>query len=114
MHFNRQHNDLRAEVNPAIEVNDVLIEHPDAATRRAATDRRRLVGSVDGIDGAAAILRSSTQGIAATARHEARQLGLARNHLCGRDPVRPLGLPRNGLHARPSKALAADSYAVSN
>ena len=44
----------------------------------------------------------------------ARQIGLARDHLGRRIPVRPLGLARNLFDARPGEALAADADAVAD
>src|SRR6202034_3152835 len=48
------------------------------------------------------------------ARHKARQIRLACDHLCWRMPVRPFRLAADGLLAGPGKALAADADAVAN
>src|SRR5205085_6977573 len=46
--------------------------------------------------------------------HEARQVGLARDHLGRRRPIRPLGLLGDVLHAGPAEAVAADADAVAD
>ncbi len=65
----------------------------DAARGDELADRRGLVGAVDAIDGGAEIHRARAEGIAG-ARHEARQIGLALDHLGRRMPIRPFGLAR--------------------
>jgi hypothetical protein len=52
--------------------------------------------------------------IAVAAGHEARQVGLALDHLRRRRPVRPLGLALDRLGAGPGEALAADADAVTH
>src|ERR1039457_3048797 len=53
-------------------------------------------------------------GLPGAAGDHARQLRLARDHLLRRIPVRPLGLARDMLHARPGEALATDADAVAD
>ena len=69
---------------------------------------------MDAIDGAAEIHGAGAELIAGTPGHEARQVGLALEHLRRRDPIRPLGLARDCLHAGPSEAFAAHADAVAN
>ena len=57
---------------------------------------------------------ASAERITWPARHEARQIGLARNHLRRRMPVRPLCLVAHGLHAGPRKAFPADTDSVTD
>ena len=45
---------------------------------------------------------------------DARQIRLARDHLLRRIPIRPLGLARDLLDARPGEAFAADADAVAD
>src|SRR5208337_4996437 len=75
-------------------------------------DRFRLVGAMDTIDGLPEIERARAQGVAWTAGHEPRQIGLAFNHFRRRPPVRPLLLARNALQAGPLEAFAAHADAV--
>src|ERR1700689_4881849 len=72
------------------------------------------IGAVNAIDGTAEIHRASTERVAGTARHIARQIGLARDHLRRRYPIGPFRLPGDRLHARPGKAVAADADAVAH
>jgi len=46
------------------------------------------------------------------AGHEARQVGLAIQHVVRRDPIRPFALGGDLLHAGPGEALTADADAV--
>ena len=57
---------------------------------------------------------ASAERIAGAAGHETRQIGLARDHLRRRIPIRPFRLAADGLHAGPGKAVAADADAVTN
>src|SRR6202021_2170062 len=95
-------------------VRDVLVQHADTARRDELADRRRLVGAVDAIDGAAEIHRTRAQGIARTTGHEARQIGLALDHFGRRMPIRPFRLARDLLHAVPGEPVAADADAVAD
>jgi hypothetical protein len=53
MRFGRHDNHLGPDVNAAVEIDDILIDHANTAARNAAADRRGLVGTVDAIDGVA-------------------------------------------------------------
>src|SRR6516162_10506643 len=77
-------------------------------------DRLRRVGAVDAIDGAAQVHGARTQRVTGTAGHDARQIGLARDHLRWRNPIRPLRLPGYRLHAGPGEAVAPDADAVAH
>ena len=76
------------------------------------TDRLRLVGAVDAEDRRAEIERAGAHRIAGTARHEAREIGLARDHLRRRAPVRPLGLAADPHQSGPLEAFTSDTDAV--
>src|SRR5918994_4064593 len=71
-------------------------------------DGLRLIGAVDAEDRRAEVQRAGTHRITGAAGHEARQVGLTRDHLWRRTPVRPLGLAADPDQARPLEALAAD------
>src|SRR5438105_4555240 len=62
----------------------------------------------------AEIDRASAKRIAGTARYEARQIRLTRDHFRRRIPVRPFCLPADGLHAGPGEAFAANADAITN
>ena len=88
----RNHDDAGADLDAFEQVGDVLVQHADAARRDELADRRGLVGAVDAVDGRAEIHRAGAERVAGAAGHEARQIGLALDHLGRRMPVRPLGL----------------------
>src|SRR5262249_23318464 len=77
-------------------------------------DGRRIVGAVDAILAGTEIDCACPERIAGTGRHEARQIGLACDHLRRRIPVRPLRLAADVLNAGPGKAFAADADAVAD
>src|SRR3954462_4284084 len=60
------------------------------------------------------IHRTRAERIAGAASDEAGQIGLARDHLSRRMPVRPLRLAADALHARPGEALAPDADAITD
>src|SRR5437868_450295 len=76
-------------------------------------DGLRLIGAVNAVYGAAQIQRASTERVARTARHEAGQVWLARNHFRRRDPIRPLGLAGYAEQSTPLEAFPTDPDAVS-
>ncbi|BAR54742.1 hypothetical protein NK6_1558 [Bradyrhizobium diazoefficiens] len=110
----RHHHHARADLDPVEQVRDVLVQHADAAGGDELADRRGLVGAVDAVDGRAEIHRAGAERIAGAAGHEARQIGLALDHLGRRMPIRPLGLAGDLLHPGPGEAVAADADAVTN
>jgi hypothetical protein len=75
-------------------------------------DRLRLVGAVDAKDRRAEIVGACPHAISGAARHEAREIGLACDHLRRRAPVRPLGLAADPHQSGPLKAFASDTDAV--
>ena len=106
------HDDLRADLHAAVEVDHVVVEQAEAARRHRLSDRLRLVRAVDAVERGAEIHRARTERIFRAALHEARQVGTAPEHLRGRRPVRPflLGDDRGG--AGPGEADAPDADAV--
>src|SRR3981081_4436030 len=62
----------------------------------------------------AEIHRAGAKRIAGATGHETRQIVLARDHFHRRVPIPPFCLARDGLHAGPGEALAADADAVTN
>ncbi len=96
------------------EVADVLIQHADAARRHELADCRGLIGAVNAIHGGAEIHGAGAKRVAGTASHEARQIGLPLDHLARREPVRPLRLLGDLLHAGPGETVAADANAVAD
>src|SRR3954470_11585963 len=106
------HDDLGADGDAVVEIGDVGIDQPEAAGRNGGADRVRPVGAVNAIHGGAEVERAGAERVAGTAGHEARQIGLARDHLRRRGPVRPFRLARNRQQALPLKAVAADADAV--
>ncbi len=109
-----QHDHLGADIDAAVEVDDVFVDQADATRRHLSTDGRGSVGAVDAVDGAAEIHGAGAERVLRAAGHEARQIGLALHHFRGRRPIRPLGLARDGLGARPGEAFAADADAVAD
>ena len=69
---------------------------------------------MNAVHAGAEIHRPRAERIAGAAGHEARQIGLARDHLGRRMPIRPFRLAADGLHAGPGKTFAADADAVSD
>src|SRR5208337_2082417 len=104
--------DFGPDRHAIIEIADVRIDQAETAGRDGVADRLRLVGAVDAVDGLAEIHCPRAHRIARSARHEARQVGLALDHLRRRAPVRPFLLARDLLQARPLEAVAADPDAI--
>jgi hypothetical protein len=67
---------------------------------------------VDAICRFSKIERARAERVGLAASHEARQIGLAHDHLLRRIPIGPLRHPCDLLHAGPSEALAADAHPV--
>ena len=74
----------------------------------------RLVGAVDAIDGAAEIHGAGAERVAGAAGHEARQIGLAGEHVAGGCQSGHSALLGDRLHAGPGEAFAADADAVAD
>ena len=109
-----QHHNLGADVGAAVEVDHILVQQADAATRHMRANARRFVGAVNAVHCAAQIHRARAKRIAWAAGHEAREIGLALQHIRRRQPIRPFRLALYGLDARPGKAVAADADAVAD
>src|SRR5215468_3921151 len=110
----RQHHDFGADIDAAEEIGDVLVGHADAARRDELADRGGIVGAVDAVFARTEIHGAGAERIAGTAGDEARQIGLARDHLRRRIPVRPLRLAADRLYAGPGETLTADADAVAD
>src|SRR6478736_5051018 len=104
--------DLGADRHAFVEVGDVAVDQAEAAGGDGGADRVGPVGAVNAIHRGAEIHRPRAQRVAGTTGHEARQIGLARDHLGRRGPVRPLLLLRDGHEPLPLKTFAADADAV--
>src|SRR5258705_8741622 len=105
------HDDLGADGNPFIEIRDFRIDQAEAAGGHRAADGLRLVGAVDAINGVAEIQGARAHRIARPARHEAREIRLALDHLRRRRPIRPFLLARYLQQPLPLEAVAADADA---
>src|SRR5712672_2040262 len=106
------HDNLGADRNTLIEVGHVGVDQPETAGRDGGADRIRPIGAVDTIDGGAEVKRAGAERISGAAGHEARQIGLARDHLRRRCPVRPLRLARDVQQSLPLESFAADADAI--
>ena len=105
---------MGADIHPVVEIGHVVVDQAEAARRHRLTDGLRRVGAVDAVDGVAEIHGAGAERIAGAASHEARQIGLARDHLRRRMPIRPFGLARDLQQALPGEAIAADADAVAD
>src|SRR6185437_14434816 len=105
-------NHLGADWHAVVEVDHVLIDQAETARRDGVSDRLRLVRAVNAIDGCAQIHCARAERIAGTARHEARQVGLALDHFRRWTPIRPFLLARYLFQSGPGEAVAADADAV--
>src|SRR5882672_7338412 len=108
------HHDLGADLDAAVEVDDVLIAHADAARGHLRADGPGLVRAVDAVERRAEIHRARAERIFRTAGHVARQVGPAPQHLVGRRPIRPFALVGDVVHAGPGEAGTADADAVAH
>src|SRR5215467_15802111 len=105
----RQHHDLRAERHALVEVHHVLIDHPNTTGRDALPVRPWLGGAVNTVERVLITLPqihgAGAERIARAAGHPKATLqfgelppkvGLARDHLLWRIPVRPFLLVPDG------------------
>src|ERR1700761_7689811 len=106
------HNNLGADRHAIIEVGDVGVDQPETPGRDRGTDCIGPVGAMDAVDGSAKIHRASAERVAGTTGHEAWQIGLARDHLRWRGPVRPFRLAGDIQQSLPLKSIAADADAI--
>src|ERR1019366_6806383 len=103
-----------ADIDAAEQVGDVFIGQADAAAGNELPDRRGIVGAMNAVSAGAEIHGARAKRIPRAARHETRQIRLARDHFRRRMPIRPFRLAADGLDAGPGEALAADADAVTN
>src|SRR5262249_62216947 len=106
------HDHRRAHPHALVEVDDIVIGEPEAARRHRLPDRLGLVRAVDAVERGAEIERARAERIVRTARHMAREVGPAPQHLRGRRPGRPFALGADALDAAPAEAVAPDADAV--
>src|SRR5437016_2083632 len=64
------HHDLRPDLDAPVEIDHVLVAHPNASRRHGAADCPRLVRSVNTIERVAEIHCARAQRIVRAARHE--------------------------------------------
>src|SRR5579872_3915659 len=81
--------DARSDRHAIKEIDDVIVDQPEAARRDGVAYRLGLVRAMDTIDRLAQVQSARAQGIAGAAGHETRQIGLALDHLRRRAPIRP-------------------------
>src|SRR5262249_41911491 len=108
----REYYHARADLYSLVEVHNVLVREPDATRGHEGADGRGLIGAVDAIRRLAKIERARAERVGLAAGHEARQIGLAHDHLLRRSPIGPFRHPRHLFRAGPSEALAADAHPV--
>src|SRR5262249_39439554 len=101
--------DFRADGSARIEVDDVAIGETETSRRHRFADRLGLVGAVNAVNRAAEIHGTGAHRVPGTSGHEARQIGLPRDHLGRGRPIRPFRLANYSHEAGPLKALAADA-----
>src|SRR3954451_22862081 len=108
------HDDLGADIDAAVEIDDVLVAHADAARGDVGADGPGFVGAVDTVKRRAEIHRARAERIFRAAFHVPGQVGTACDHFRRRGPGRPFALRRDRLHAGPGEAGAADADAVAH
>src|SRR5207237_2416746 len=88
-----------AEIDAAVQIDHVLIAHPNAAGGDVGPDRPGFVGTVDTIERRSQIHRAGAERVLRATLHVPRQIGTARQHFGWRRPRRPFLLRRNLLDA---------------
>src|SRR5262249_34725351 len=106
------HDHLRADLHPGVQIDDILVAHADAAGRDLRTDGPRLVGTMDAIKRRAEVQRTRSERIVRTALHVPRQIRPAPQHFLRRRPIRPLAFVRDVVNACPGEARAPHADAV--
>src|SRR5215831_7094766 len=101
------HDDRRADPDPVVEIDHVLIGQADAARRYRLPDLVGLVRTVNAIEARAEIDRACPHRIVRAARHMVREIGPAVQHLVRGCPVRPLALVAHLADATPGVAGGA-------
>src|SRR5450830_2200050 len=105
-----QHDHRRADIDHPIELNDIAIEHADAAVGHETAHRFRLVGAVDGVFAAAQHQRRLAHRILrGAAGNDVGQIRLVALDLSGWRPGRLYVLAGDGGGAGPGLAGFADS-----
>src|SRR6476660_5500213 len=97
--LHRKYNNFCAKSDAIVEVDHIIVDQTNAATRGALANAGRVIGAVNAIFGAADINRTRAKWIARTARNHARKIGLAPDHLRRWVPIRPLGFARDTFYA---------------
>src|SRR6516165_4781487 len=110
----RQYNYGRADSHAAVEVFDIFVGQTNTARGHEGAYGGGLIGAVDTVFRVTEIHRACPKRIGFTPGHEARQVGLALNHLLRRQPVRPFFHAADVLGARPSEALTTYTNPVAN
>src|ERR1700751_2743507 len=103
---------LGADGAAIVEIGDAGVDQAEAARGHLGADRVGTVGAVDAVDGSAKVHGACAERIAGAAGPEARQIGLASDHLRWRGPVRPLLLVGDVHQSLPLEAVAPDADAV--
>src|ERR1700694_5285724 len=93
------HDDAGADIDAAIEIDHVLVAHPDAARRDVGTDGPGFVGAMDAIERRTQIHGAGAERVLWAAFHVPRQIGTSRQHFRRRRPIRPFLLGGNLLDA---------------
>src|SRR5688500_13999829 len=108
-----QHHHLGVDADAAVELDDVLIAHSEAARGDGLADGPGLVGAVDAEERVAAALmqveRAGAERIFGAAGHGDGEVGLALAHFGRRRPGRPFGLAADPGDAGPADPVAADA-----
>src|SRR5262249_14985403 len=108
------HDHLGADLDLAVQVDDVLIAHADTAGRHRLPDGPGLVRAVNAIEARAEIHSARAERVFRPAFHVARQVGTALEHLRRRRPIRPLAHAAHVVDAGPGEARPADANAVTD
>src|ERR1700730_7341761 len=103
----------RADFDPIIEVDDIVVAQSNAPRSSGGADGVRLVRAMDAIHGIAQVHCACAERIGRAAAHMMWPIGPPPQHLGGRRPIRPLPLVSNGRGPAPCEAIATDADAVS-
>src|SRR5215510_271006 len=96
--LHRKYDNFCAKSDAIVEVDHIIVDQTNAATRGPLANAGRVIGAVNAIFGAADIYRTRAEWIAGATRNHARQIGLATDHLRRWVPIRPLGFTRNTFY----------------
>src|SRR5262245_5536503 len=101
-----------ADLSHRSEMQDVRVKHPGTSRRGCTSNRLRIIGAVDAIEGIAQIERHRPQRILDAARHLLGKAWVAFTHFRGGIPIRPRLLAAYCFSTCPVKTLAADGDPV--